>query len=709
MQFGKGLTFLLGGFLFSTFGFAQEMATEEKKSEYAETMTVTAEKREESPLEVAQSLSVLDSDRLEDAGIADINEASFRIPNLFISAFSARRTSFPFIRGLGSGLGEPAVTTYIDGVPQLTANTSNLEFLDIDRIEVLRGPQGTLYGRNTLGGLIQIVTQDPENHWQGRVQTELGDFGNWRQQVSGSGPLGTENVLFDAGVSFFQRDGFTDDQFRRTDADDRDSFYGKANLVFLPSKSWRIKVGAYSQKDRDGGFVLYDLASIRRQPHEIRNDYEGAADRDLIAPSLTVQHFGSRVDFNGVLAYEDWDAEDLSDLDFSEFDLLKRQVMEEQQQTYLEARFSSAQGADLSLAGNASLRWMAGVSAFDAQFENATSNEFRPGITMQPFPLFETSNYQLDDRGFALFGQADILFAESWEATVGLRYLDETKEGDYNNTSQTLPPPLNSAAGSIDNGYDSVLPRVGLAFRPGNAFMTYFNAAKGFRSGGFNRNTGTVGGYEFDPETSWTYELGVKLHSQDNRLYGSASVFQIDWRDRQLEVPISTVPGRFFLDNVGDAESRGFEVEGGYWINRQWRADAGFGWTEAEFDQYFDPNSQSEVGGNQLPNVPETTWNFSLGYDNGPADGVRFFGHADVVGIGKMYFDNANAAAESSYAIANFRAGIRWRGLRVAAWVKNAFDEVYVPIAIPSFFSQSGYVGRNGDPRTAGITLSYDF
>ena len=709
MQTRKCLAFLLGSLFSSGLGFCQESAADRKEAKHTEKMVVTAEKREEHPIEVGQSLSVLDAEQLDSAGITNINEASFRIPNLFISAFSARRTSFPFIRGLGSGLGEPAVTTYIDGVPQLTANTSNLEFLDIERIEVLRGPQGTLYGRNTLGGLIQIVTQKPQDHWQGRIQTDFGDYGHWRQQLSGSGPLGRDSVLFDAGVSFFQRDGFADDQFRQTDADQRESFYGKANVVFLPTQSWRIKVGAYAEKDRDGGFVLYDLGAIRGRSHEIRNDYDGAADRDLVAPSLTVQHSGARVDFNGVLAYEDWDAEDLSDLDFSEFDLLRRQVNEAQQQTYLEARFSSAEGEDLSLGTNATLRWMAGVSAFDAQFENATSNEFRPGISMQPFSLFETSDYRLDDNGFAVFGQADLFFAETWEATFGLRYLDETKEGSYTNTSQAFPPPLNAVSGQVDNSYDSVLPRFGLAFRPSNTFMGFFNAAKGFRSGGFNRNTGTAGGFEFGPETSWTYEIGAKLHSQDNRLYGSAAVFQIDWRDRQLEVPISMVPGRFYLDNVGNAGSQGVELEGGFWLDRHWRADAGFGWTEAEFDQYLDPNTQSEVGGNQLPNVPETTWHFSLNYDSGTGNGLRYFGHADVLGVGKMYFDNANAASESSYSIANFRAGIRWRGLKIAAWVKNAFDEVYVPIAIPSFFSQSGYVGRNGDPRTAGITLSYDF
>ena len=192
-----------------------------------ETIIITSEKRPEPMLRVPESITVLTNTAIQQSGINSIKEASYLIPNLFISEFSARRTSFPFIRGIGSGRGAPTVTTIIDGVPQLTSNTTNIDFLDLERIEFIRGPQGTLHGLNTLGGVINIITQKPSDESKFLAFTELGDFSLQRYKLSFNGPLVNDSVYFGLGGSFTRRDGYTKNKILGSEVDDRESMFGR--------------------------------------------------------------------------------------------------------------------------------------------------------------------------------------------------------------------------------------------------------------------------------------------------------------------------------------------------------------------------------------------------------------------------------------------------------------------------------------------------
>jgi len=167
-----------------------------------EEVIVVAQKRPESIEDVPLSVSVVDNETLKDAGIDSIKQTSGIIPNLFVSGFSARGTSYPYLRGIGAGIGEPAVTTYVDGVPQLSSSTTDVEFLDIDRIEFLRGPQGALYGRNTLGGVIHYISREPSRDWSFDLETSFAEASHQRARLSASGPLVENRAFFRVGGSF---------------------------------------------------------------------------------------------------------------------------------------------------------------------------------------------------------------------------------------------------------------------------------------------------------------------------------------------------------------------------------------------------------------------------------------------------------------------------------------------------------------------------
>ena len=699
----KAFGFLLLG-LNPAFALAADDDTE-KEATYKAEIVVTAEKKESPLIKVPASVSVLTRENLESADVNSINDAGYYVPNLFVSGFSAKRTSFPYLRGIGSGQGEPAVTTYIDGVPQLSPNTASIDFLDLERIEFLRGPQGSLYGRNTIGGLVHYITSRPGNDFRFGAGASFGDSDYSRLKLSADGPLLKDRIFFSIGAAFTERDGFSQNGLSGRSVDTKDGDYLRGSLMFTPNESWRIRINAFNQKDRDGGFILYDLGSLRAQPYQLLHDLDGVANRDVNQTAVTVNHFGSQVDLTVIAAVSGWDAVETTDLDFTPLDFLIRDLTEEQDQTYFEARLNGSRPLNL---GNVGLQWVVGASFFTSELKHNSVNELRPTLTQLPFSLTESAAYSLDDEGLGVFGQLTLTFNKNLDLILGARYVDEEKKADLNLISQIIPPPINVAQSKIANNYDEILPRVALAYH-WERMTAHLSASKGYRSGGYNLNTTPTGPFNLNPETGWTYETGLKAGFWDNRIFLAATLFSLDWDDMQLSVPNPIIPGRFFLDNVGQARNQGAEFELSARLNQNWDLSLGLGLLDAEFREYIDPVSGQDVAGNSLPNAPDSNWSAALAYRSDRIGGFNFVGRAEAFGLGAQAYDALNSEGQSSYMLANFRFGLEYRGLSLEAWVRNAFDEEYLPIAIPSSFSPSGWAAEMGSPRVAGLSIGYKY
>ncbi len=680
---------------------AQNEDEKEEAAPVAE-MVVTAEKRKDPLLKVPASVTVLSDYFLDISGADGIKEASRYIPNLHASQFTAKRTSNLYIRGVGSGQGDPAVTTYINGVPQLSPNTGNIDFLDIERIEILRGPQGSLYGRNTIGGLVHYITREPGNSHRIHAGASVADSAYSRLLFSAAGPLVGDRAYYGVGASQVQRDGYTHNDSLDDDTDEKDGLFLKALLMFTPSEPWKIRFNAHSQRDRDGAFLLYDLGSLRARPYHINHDFKGFTDRDLTETSATLDYSGSRVNFTAIAAFNDWDADEATDLDFTKLDFLRREVTEEQEQSYFEVRFSSSEPLQL---GGMELQWVLGASFYTSEFTHNSSNELRPTLIQQGFSLRESAAYTLDDDGYGIFGQANLSFGNT-DLVLGGRFLQEDKGTDLFLSSQILPPPINVADMGFAQDFDEFLPRIALTHH-WDRVSGHLGVSKGYRSGGFSRTTTTTGPFQVEPETTWNYEAGFKADLMANRIYLAATLFSLDWEDMQLSVPNLIIPGRFHLDNVGEASSQGLELEFIARLNSNWKFIGGLGLVNAEFDQYTDPNTGESARGNSLPIAPDANWNLGLQYDSQIFGAYNFYGRADFIGAGDQYYNVANTEGQDSYSLANFRLGIERRGLGLELWIDNAFDEAYFPIAIPGSFSPSGWVAEPGVPQVLGLTLTY--
>ncbi len=701
-RFGTLMTLLLSPALFAQ---PQDPPDDKTLTHQAE-LVVTAQKREEKLSEVPLSLAVVDAKALEATGASNVREVAERVPNLFYAGFSAKRTSTPFIRGIGAGQGEPAVTTYLDGVPQLTIASGNLELLDLARVEVLRGPQGALYGRNTIGGLVHLISAQPGAEQRGQLEAELGNYSHRRFRGAFSGPIIDGKLFYQVAAAKYDRDGFTENATTGRDLDSQDSLYNRLALHYTPNDRWRLRLAGHAQKDEDGGYMLSAREQYEQTPYVLEHGGIDSADRKVRGLSFDLAYSGDRLTFQAILARDKNDVAEHADLDFTAFDILSRRTDEEHEQHYAELRLGSATALDL---GAVALTWTVGASTYSAEFHH-------DAVTLINQPDAQVAlgeGYDLDDDGLGLFGNARFSFG-ALDLDLGLRSERDNKNWDLDLTTTYGGYPLPGVLAADGADFDEWLPRLGLSYRFADHVMAYLNAAKSYRAGGYNRNTfGGIGSYipelyTYDAETSWSYEAGTKAALMDERVYLAATVFQTDWDDRQLSVPLQGAPGQFYLDNAAASRSRGLELELNAALDPHFDLNAGLGTQKAEFETYLDPTSGLDVEGKRLPLVPEQNWNLGLNFHRGQG-ALEWTAHAGVVGLGKLWYDAANTAGEDDVTLLNARLGLAWSNFRLELWGKNLGDETYYHIAIPHTIVPGSFAVEPAAPRETGLTLGYRY
>lgn len=672
-------------------------------------VVVTAQKWKELPSEVSRSVTAVTGKTIRDAGLTTIEEASRYVPNMLMTEFTARRLSFPFVRGVGSGQGEPAVTTFIDGVPQLSVSSTNLALVDVERIEFLRGPYGALYGRNTIGGAIHVISAPPPSETRVDAGATFGNFQSQAYDVMIGGPVAGEELSASFAGRYAARDGYTINRFTNEDVDSRDSFFGRAQMLWTPDDDTSLRLSVYGERTRDGGFVLSDLDGLRADPHRIDQDFEGTTSRDVLATSLTWNQYGDDVDFVSITSVQGWEIEESSDFDFSVLDGVRRFTQEDQDYVYQELRLQSLPGGNVDLGREVELRWLVGASGFYSDSSRASENEFRPGGAGILFPPSMVGSDivagSFDDWSVGLFGQAALLFGDGWEVSGALRYDYESKGADIDRVfvSGGVPVPVSSTRET--ETFDEILPRGSVAYRVSEHVKCYVLVARGFKAGGFNLSAPT-GLEAFGPETSWTYEAGVKTGWLEERLHANLSVFHVDWNDMQLSQFDARAGG--YVTNAGSSTSEGIELEVTAEPIDELELFGTFGYLQTEFDEFVDSFGQ-DVAGNDLPFAPATTVATGGQYTHSINETTSAFARVDFFHVGEFFYDAGNRRSER-YNLTNFRIGVGGDHWRLDGYVANAFDEAYVPIAFqPSPADPSAFVGENGAPRTYGVALRVTF
>ena len=429
------------------------------------TVIVTAQKDASDVKDVPASVTAVTAATIKDSAILSLTEAGIFAPNTVFTEFTARKVSNARFRGIGSSPANPAITTYLDGVPQLNSNSSNIELLDVGQIEFVRGPQSPLFGRNTLGGIVNVTTARPSRSaWTGSVAVPLGNFGMWDARGNVSGPIG-EKAAIGLAAGKQMRDGYTENSVTGNDVDWRDGTFAKAHLLFQPNANWETRVIYAHERDRDGDYALGDLSAIRIAPFRVARNFEGFTNRDINNATVNVRGSGEDFAIESTTGFIKWKTVDETDLDYSPLPLATRSNLEDDTQFTQEVRISSPENAPFAL-GSTMIKWQAGIEYFNQSYAQDAVNTFS-AFVLNPqigFPVaMHSPEASIDSNGVGLFARATVSFNDKADVTAALRFDHESSDAHLNTFFAPAIAPANVVA--AEQSFNDVSPQLSFGYR----------------------------------------------------------------------------------------------------------------------------------------------------------------------------------------------------------------------------------------------------
>ncbi|MGE4319221.1 MAG: TonB-dependent receptor [Deferribacterales bacterium] len=643
-------------------------------------INVTANKMTQDSQTLPAGITVFTDQSVSDKGIGQTKEIFERTPNMYLTKMGPLGyENMASVRGVTSFMtGSPVLSFYVDDVyyPGFDIN-----LLDIERIEVLRGPQGTIYGRNSEAGVINIITKQPKNEWSGSAGLSYGSYNTSQISLTGNGALVKDRLFMRAALKYTGTDGYYENVYDGADdVDEASAFDGKLALSFVPNSSWNIslKADAQSYDSNYAEFNLYD--KVLDGDFEVDVNEPGSVERDAKGLSLKADYTRGSGRITSVTSFRNEEYDSLNDLDFTSYDLMKLSTYKKTDTFSQELRYTSEEQ-------NSPVRWTSGLFFYSEREKQDV------GFDMTAYGILSKRHGSTDTTGAAVFGQADWSLGRA-VLTAGLRYESTQKDFDYIWDGGSMIGYADQS-GETDRTFDALLPKFSVTYNFTDSFRAFVSASRGFRSGGFNLNSDV--GRSYGSEFTWNYEAGIKTELMNRKLMLSASVFHIDWSEMQVEIP--SYPD-FVIENAAEAASDGFEAEIRFRAAPGAEIYAGIGLVTAEFDDY--ETASDDYSGNKVPNVPESTYN--LGATLRFLD--NWFVNTELTGAGKIYYDLDNSKTQSSYYVVNARAGYETDRFDVYLWVKNLLDEAYATRA----FQMSGdWYARGGDPLTVGVDFNIRF
>ncbi|PIE68747.1 MAG: TonB-dependent receptor [Deltaproteobacteria bacterium] len=700
-------------FLAGQFAWAAEPSlTSEADTAHLEEIIVTAEKRAQNVQDIPASMTTLNADLIEDARIEDMDGIASCTPGLDFSNAGSRRHSITFMRGIKNiHNAEPAMGYYVDGVSYSKSYMFDFPLLDIERIEILKGPQGTLYGRNSMAGVINIVTPEPDNTARGKASVDIGTDNLLQIRGNVLAPLVHDKVFLSISGSAKKQDGYMENTVQTAGEEGRhtEGGAGRIKLKFSPSDKLNITLAIDGQSWDEGAFPLRRTA---RNPFVVKgtfqadetyhysHDVEGSAETGFWGSSLHMAYRLPFAELTSITGYRDYQTDESLDADFTLLDMLRMDYMQKDTNLTQEFRLASSES-------EADLQWLAGVYFFHNKAENHSTTHYRSVMTGNPRnPFGANTGSRLDisdgtNKGAAVFGQATCSFANKFDLTLGIRYEYEDAEMKWSQRDLVSNGSTNALAyPSGANDCSSLLPKASISWHLAENQMVYATFAGGHRSGGFNKLSPDYD-TSYDEEMSWLYEIGSKLAFLEQKLIVNMAAFYMDITDEQITQFDPNINAPYTV-NAGESHRMGLEAEIRFTPMAGLDLNAGFTFLEAAYDKYSDPAKGTDYSGNQVFNVPACSGNIGIQYRRSLYEKWNFLGRIDIAGLGKRYLDDANRVDQDAYALVNTKIGIEGEHLDIYLWANNLFDHHYV-----TFENTWKGLTEDGSPMTAGISLGY--
>ena len=742
-----GKTSVAGAIAVSTIGANPAVSQEEDSNFRLEEIVVTARRVQESLQDTPIAVTVTTGDELVNGDISRITGITETAPNVNFSfggtSSGSDSAAVVFIRGVGQNdftvVSDPGVGIYVDGVFLGRTVGSALDIFDLERVEVLRGPQGTVFGRNSVGGAINVITAAVTDEFEGRVRAVAGDDGRFEQNFTLNIPI-TETFGIRGSVFNRDRDG-TAIRNDGTELGDDNIFGGRLKAHWEPSENFRstFSVDFSDEEEESAAEVLLDAVdgalffnffngntfgngsvdpNCATNPTDTSNP-NCANDQSVIGPFASAetgasfnesQVFGvslttewditENLTLKNITGFRDIDAIFARSSDGTPFDIFETQTTYEQEQLSVEYQLIGSHGA---------VNWVAGLFYFEEEAASFDTVTFLPP-TSELFIGAET-----DNNNVAAFGEVTWDVNERLRLLAGVRYTDESKETDLTSISLALPIDQleGAAAGVIEQDFEETTWRASAIYSFTDNLNGYVTASTGFKSGGvFQRITGpgsTVGDLTFEPEFVDLVEVGVKGEYPEAGLRFGVSVFQSDYTDIQLD---GAPPGAFatIQFNAGDAEINGVEVEFDWAPTDALLFRGALGLLDAEYTNLLE--GAPVTADDDLIRAPDVTWSFNASYKIDLGSAGFLTPSINWIYNSETAFEAQNTDFTTENGFNAFDLNLRYDHpsipLNVTLGIDNLTDEEYLVAA--DFNGVIGYeLGVFARDRNAFIRFDYEF
>ncbi|MDR2027062.1 MAG: TonB-dependent receptor [Prevotellaceae bacterium] len=698
--------------------------------------------------------------------LTDLRTLSALVPNLFIPDYGSKYTSAIYIRGTGSRMGNSAVGMYVDNVPYLDKTSFDFEFFDIKWIEVLRGPQGTLYGRNSMGGQINIHTLSPWDYQGTKVKLSSGSYGLTRVQLSHYARPGRK-FAFSLGGSYSATDGYRKNQnpdynpeyfnaagmifpsaYKNNSVEARQSASLRASAGWRPSTRLSLNyIGGYEYTDQNGyAYGKYNFST--NLPDTVNYNDLAYYRRNLLNNSLHIEYRGKNFKIASVTGHQFLKDSLLLDQDFSPASMF----------TLFQSQKLNAVNEEITVrsTGTGNFQWIGGISGFFQNLNTGSLVTFKEdGVAFIqeninnsgiPFPLEVTDGnipvageYIAKNHGFAIFLQPSLndLPVKGLSVSAGIRLdrehasLKHFTNSVYNYSMQVGPRVISDAkndtiAGNETMDFTQLLPKFSVCYRTGD-HLAYISVSKGYKAGGYNlqmfsdlieTKMRTVRPVEFDiqkstsfkPEYSWNFEAGGRTSVWYNKLSMGMTFFLMNISNQQIAEFAPNGQGRM-IKNAGKSQSKGVELEIDMYPSKRSWARLSYGYNENKFTEYREQTGEDsfvDYSGKHVPFVPLQTVSLTAGYafdfKNTFIDRLSVSGKYS--GAGKIYWTEVNDISQKFYSLLSGKISLSKGDFSLDIWGENLSDTKYATFYFKTFGNSFGQLGK---PVRFGIDLNMKF
>jgi iron complex outermembrane receptor protein len=673
-------------------------------------VTITGPTVSAIPQSSTSAAAVVSGEEVQVGEMTSVRDLTAQTPSLTVFDGNNQRSPRFSMRGFRENNfvgGEPVVGLYVDGVPYFDMNSRGLALFDVREIQFVRGEQGALYGASGVGGVINVLTAQPQNQTRGYIEGSYGNYNAQNYQVGISGALVTNKLFFGVNGLDTLRDGFVYNNFDHDHPDDQNTLGLRGVLKWTPSDPWEITLMADAGRDNDG-FVPTYLPGSDSSAFDVSRNVNGYVHTDNLDEALKIGYAAGSVLVTSVLTHRNWAQNAFQEIPPSANETVGSTSPRLDQWTE-ELRVESPDP-------EAVLKWRAGLYYSAGDLLDDSGN-------ISPSGDYSAVSESKSDT-YALFGQGTYTPFEKLDLTAGLRLTYDYRNLELPNFNQGFfyspTSPVNSAKSS--DVFTSAQPKLAAAWHFTPALEAYASAAEGYQSGGFNSSAVVVGypfpasppssapvSGEYSPERDWQFEAGAKSSWLGNKLSVNASIFYTVADNYQ------TYAQQTYMLNAHRADLYGAELELTARPIKDLDLSVGAGYTDARYSRFTEPAAASLTGspvdlnGKAISFVPEFTANASARYR---LPWYHLYVHGEIIGVGRYHLDDSYDVAsgpvtQDAYCLVNAQFGYESKHFQIYFFAKNIFDTHYYNNALN--LGYASLVLQPGDPATYGIAATARF